>query len=68
MLREIAHKVGITERAVQKIIAELATEGYLKRVRVGRRNKYRLHLDQALRHPIEMHRTIGDIIKLVRKQ
>lgn len=65
VLREIAQRVGITERAVQKIIAELAAEGFLKRVKVGRQNHYKLHLQRPLRHPIEQHRTIGDIIKLV---
>ena len=48
ILREIAALVGITERAVQKIIAELADEGFLERVKVGRRNQYKLHLNQPL--------------------
>lgn len=65
VLREIAHKVGITERAVQKIIGELSREGFLRRVRVGRRNEYKLQLDRPLRHEIEQHRTIGDIIALI---
>jgi DNA-binding IscR family transcriptional regulator len=65
VLREIAHRVGITERAVQKIIGELADDGYLQRVRVGRRNEYRLDLKRPLRHAIEQHRTIGDVIALI---
>lgn len=65
VLREIATKVGITERAVQKIIGELEKGGFLQRVRVGRRNVYKLLLDRPLRHEIEQHRTIGDIINLI---
>ena len=65
VLKDIAQRVGITERAVQNIIAELASEGFLKRVKVGRRNEYKLILHRPLRHPIESHRTIGDIVKLL---
>lgn len=64
-LRQIADKVGITERAVQRILTELDEAGYVKRLRVGRRNRYRLQLDQPLRHPLEAHRTIGDVIGVV---
>jgi len=65
VLRKIADQVGITERAVQNIIAELADGGFIKVMRVGRRNQYRLNLDQPLRHSIEKHRSIGDIVKLI---
>lgn len=65
VLREIAHRVGITERAVQKIIGELAEARYLERVKVGRRNEYKLDLKRPLRHAIEQHRTIGDVIALI---
>jgi hypothetical protein len=41
-LREVAERIGITERAVQRIVAELEHEGYLMRVRVGRCNRYTL--------------------------
>jgi DNA-binding transcriptional regulator PaaX len=62
ILRHIAATVGITERGVQKIIGDLEEAGFLTRDRVGRRNVYRLHLNQPLRHPVEQHRTIGDIV------
>src|SRR5262245_58375751 len=42
-VREIAHQVGITERAVLRIIAELEESGYLSHRRNGRRNNYRVH-------------------------
>ena len=49
-LREVAGKVGITERAVQKIVRELEDGGYLTRIREGRTNRYRLALSKKLRH------------------
>ncbi len=64
-LREVALKVGITERAVQRIVAELETGGYLQRVKCGRRNHYVIHHEIALRHPLESHRTIGDLLNVV---
>jgi Mn-dependent DtxR family transcriptional regulator len=64
-MREIALRVGITERAVQKIVADLEGEGYLARERHGRNNAYSFHPDLPLRHPIERHRTIADLMGLV---
>jgi DNA-binding transcriptional ArsR family regulator len=65
VLREVAMLVGITERAVQRIIADLEEGGYIEREKVGRQNHYRILSDQPLRHPIEAHRTIGDLIGLI---
>src|SRR5262245_26441294 len=64
-LRDVADRVGITERAVQRIVADLEEGGYLKRERIGRRNRYRLTPSLPLRHPIEAHRTIADLLVLV---
>ncbi len=50
--RELAEKVGITERAVQRIIAELIAAEYLTRTREGRRNRYEVDLERTLRCPI----------------
>jgi DNA-binding MarR family transcriptional regulator len=66
-LREAAELVGITERAVQRIVADLEEGRYLERERHGRRNHYRVHETVPLRHPIEAHRTIADLIALVRE-
>jgi predicted DNA-binding transcriptional regulator len=63
-LRDVASKVGITERAVQRIVADLEEGRYLERERHGRRNHYRVHAALPLRHPIEAHRTIADLIAL----
>ena len=68
VLREVASRVGITERAVQRIIADLEEAGFLERERVGRQNRYRILADQALRHPIEAHRTIGDLVGLIHRR
>lgn len=64
-LREVAQDIGITERAVQRIVAELEEAGYLVRHREGRQNHYQIHLKKHLRHPIESHRTIGDLLDLM---
>jgi predicted ArsR family transcriptional regulator len=63
-LRDVAALVGITERAVQAIVADLETEGYLTRIRVGRRNVYRLHPQRRFRHPAESRHRIGELIEL----
>jgi DNA-binding MarR family transcriptional regulator len=64
-VREIATRVGITERAVLRIISELEEEGYLTRARVGRRNQYSFALDKQLRHPLEAHRKIKALLDLI---
>lgn len=64
-LREVAERVGITERAVQKIVADLEAAGVLTRRRAGRRNTYRLVLDAPLRHPLESHRSVGSLLGMV---
>jgi len=64
-LREVALEVGITERAVQRIIADLEVGGYLVRERIGRQNSYSLILDRELRHPIEADHTIGDVLRVL---
>ncbi len=65
VLREVAFKIGITERAVQRIIADLEQDGFIEREKVGRRNQYRILTKHPLRHPIESHRSIGDLIELI---
>jgi hypothetical protein len=64
-MRDVAIRVGITERAVQRIVAELEHGGYLTITREGRRNRYDVNSDLPLRHPVEAHRTIGQLIDLV---
>ena len=64
-LRDVALQVGITERAVQRIVADLEGAGALSREREGRRNRYRLDRSLPLRHPLEQHCRIGDVLALV---
>ncbi|MFN0029764.1 MAG: helix-turn-helix transcriptional regulator [Acidimicrobiales bacterium] len=60
--RDIAERVGITERAAQAIIADLVRDGYVSRTRVGRRNRYQIVLAAPLRHPLERNRTVGALL------
>ena len=65
VLREVALRIGITERAVQRIIADLEHDGFIEREKVGRKNQYHILSKRALRHPVESHRSIGDLIALI---
>ncbi|MFO7821573.1 MAG: winged helix-turn-helix domain-containing protein [Lentisphaeria bacterium] len=65
LMRDIAVKVGITERAVQRIIADLRDENYITPHRDGRRNSYEINTGQHLKHSIEEHRRIADLIRLI---
>lgn len=64
-LREVADRVGITERAVQRIVADLEEGGYLSRWREGRRNRYEVYRDRPLRHSVESHREVGALLNLI---
>lgn len=66
-LRDVVAKVGITERAVQKIISELEAGGVLERQRQGRRNVYRILGKSSLRHPVESHCTVEGLIHFVQE-
>ena len=64
-LREVADRVGITERSAQRLITHLDEAGVLTRVRHGRRNSYYIDTSVHLRHPIEESCTVGDLLQLV---
>ena len=64
-IRDLATEVGITERAVQRITAELIADGYVKRLKEGRRNVYRIHGARPLKHPVESHKNVEDLIQLI---
>ena len=64
-LRDIAIAVGITERMVQRIVAELAEAGYLKITKEGRCNRYHVNTALHLRHPLELHHTIGELMTML---
>jgi DNA-binding MarR family transcriptional regulator len=63
-MRDVASTIGITERAVQRIIAELEKGGYLTSTRVGRRNIYTIDPTKPLRHPLQEHRTVQCLLDL----
>lgn len=65
VLRDVAMKVGITERAVQRIVADLEEAGYVKRHKEGRRNTYSLNLKKPLRHPVEENCTVGELVEMI---
>jgi DNA-binding MarR family transcriptional regulator len=65
-LRDIAQRVGITERAAQKIVRDLAADGYVAVTRVGRRNHYRLLPGGRFRHPLEAGREVSHMLALFR--
>ena len=64
-IRDIALEVGITERAVRHVLSDLEEAGYIKRVRTGRRNSYQIDESLRLRHPLEHHKTIADLIRAI---
>ena len=61
-VREIADRVGITERATHRLVNELESAGALTRHRDGRRNHYEVNVDLPMRHPLEEDKTIGDLL------
>jgi len=64
-VRDIALAVGITERAVQRILGELEAAGVIVRTRQGRRTHYQIDEGFPLRHPIEAEHSVGELMRLV---
>ena len=64
-LRDIAAKVGITERAAQRIVADLIESGYLESTKTGRRNLYQVNGELPLRHPIEERNQVASLLSLI---
>ncbi len=67
-IRALSDQVGITERAVQRILNELQQAGYVEKRRTGRRNHYVVDGDRPLRHPLEAHQNIGALIGLITRR
>ena len=63
--RDIADQVGITERATQRILADLIADGYVTRTKVGRRNHYKLNPRGHLRHPVLRDLSIGPLLEVL---
>src|ERR1700749_279785 len=64
-IRDIAAVVGLTERTVQAIVADLEGAGYLTRTRAGRRTVYTVHFDRPFRHPAQEGHRIGPSVELL---
>lgn len=64
-LRDIAALVGVTERTATQIIADLVEGGYVIREREGRRNHYRVDLHHPLRHPLEQHHDLDELVRAI---
>jgi DNA-binding MarR family transcriptional regulator len=64
--RDIARMVGITERAAQRIVADLIESGYVESERIGRRNHYSVNPDIAMRHPAQEGHDIGEVLRLLK--
>ena len=63
-VRDLALRVGITERAIQRILGELEEAGYVRKEREGRRNRYDVRSDLPLRHPVERHNRVAALLAL----
>jgi predicted ArsR family transcriptional regulator len=64
-LRDMATMVGITERAVQRIVADLVESGFVQSERVGRRNHYLVNRDLPMRHPAQSDYKIGELLDVL---
>lgn len=64
-LRDIADHVGITERAAQRIVADLADAEYIQREKTGRRNRYAINRNREMRHPAQLEYNIGRLLDLL---
>lgn len=64
-IRDMAVEVGITQRAVQRILAELTEAKILKVSKDGRRNRYTINRRTRLRHPLESRHTVGELLDLL---
>jgi hypothetical protein len=64
-MRDVSDQVGITERAVIRIVKHLEEAGVLTKQREGRRNRYRIDMEKPLRHPLEAHGTVGSLLTML---
>ena len=64
-LKDVALAVGITERAIQRIVADLVAAGYVVIAKEGRRNHYRVNSRLKFRHPIERENQVGVLLQLL---
>ena len=64
-LRDIAERVGVTERTAVRVISDLEEAAILTRVKEGRRNRYQINANAHLRHPLEADCTVGELLETI---
>ena len=64
-LRDIADRIGITERAAHRIVSGLVETGYVDRTRTGRRNTYEVRRELPLKLPLERDVQLGDLLAVI---
>jgi DNA-binding IclR family transcriptional regulator len=64
-LRDMAAKVGITERSAYGIVTDLAEAGYVIKQKDGRRNRYEIQAHLPLREPASQEPAIGEVLALL---
>jgi DNA-binding IclR family transcriptional regulator len=67
-VREIAERVGLTERQAHRVLADLVDEGYLAREKVGRRNRYRVNHEAPMRHPAVAEHQVGALLRALSRR
>jgi DNA-binding transcriptional ArsR family regulator len=65
-VEDIAAAARITQRSAYRILSDLVEAGYLRRTRVGRRNRYELARDLLLGDPVVEEDTVSDLLSLIR--
>jgi hypothetical protein len=64
-IRDISAVVGLTDRTVQAIVADLEAAGYLTRTRTGRRTRYSVNHDSLFRHSAQEGLRVGPFLELL---
>jgi predicted ArsR family transcriptional regulator len=64
-IRDIADLLDITERAAQRIVADLVSTGYIDREREGRRNLYQVRTHLPLRLPFQRDLDIKSLLAIL---
>jgi len=64
-IRDISPVVGLTERSVQAIVADLEAAGYLTRIRTGRRVVYNVNRESLFRHSAQEGHRVGPFLDLL---
>lgn len=64
--REIALVIGITEKTTRSIIADLEADGYVSKIREGRRLRYRVNADLPLRGETQQDKAVGSLLEVLK--